>query len=67
MEKIGIDYYYKYGCHNYFKIDYDRFLRKDLKLYKNDDNLGIIKLQKDIYLRENACSQELAFYAFLEK
>jgi hypothetical protein len=67
MEKIGIEDYYAYISYNYFKIDYDKFLKENLPIYKDDDNRGVIRLEKSDYLRGKPGSQMSAFYDLLEK
>lgn len=68
MEKTGIKDYYDYQCTQYFKIDYDKFLRKNLFFfYKYDDNRGVIRLYKSDYLRLQSGTQIAAFYTLLQK
>ena len=66
MEVTDIKDYYDYQCTQYFKIDYDKFLRKNL-FYKCDDNRGVIRLYKSDYSRSQPGSQMAAFHTLLQK
>lgn len=67
MEANDIKDYYDYISFNYFKIDYDTFSKENIKFYKDDNNPGVIRLQKSNYLRSNPGTRDAAFFALLEK
>lgn len=67
MEATDVKDYYDYISFNYFKIDYDTFLKENITFYKDDNNRGVIRLKKSDYLRSKTSPQTNAFYTLLEK